>query len=80
MSSSIHVPAGALDGVQLAVVPGDATSGDGGHGDAVNGHAFEDVEIDRVVVSGRTNGALCAAVPHDNISIASHVYAALAWV
>ncbi len=66
--------------MQLAVVPGDAAACDGGHSNAVHVHAFEDVEVHCMVVRGRADGALRAAIPHDDVRIAAHVDATLAWV
>lgn len=77
---AVDVAARAFDGADIAVLVHDVTLADGDGIGALHFHAFEDVEVDFLVVGFRRYGTGLFRVPHDNIRIRADRNAALARV
>src|SRR3989338_10172869 len=79
MAGAGDVTAGARDEVdELAFVPADAATGDGGVGDSLDLHALEDVKVAGVVVGLGGDDSGGAGVPDDDVGVGADGDEALA--
>src|SRR6185436_4207572 len=77
-SRAVDVAACPADSIELAVGPGDLSLCDSVAGNTFHLHAFEDIEVDLLMVGLGRNRARAFRVPHDDIGVGTNADGAFA--